>query len=125
MAFSPREIVERIVNACGLNRFTPNTITTYDSLLIELEQIRKRGYAVDNSEHEKNIKCLGVPILDREGAVVAALSVTGLITDFPNEEVLKQNVRLLFKARDDISREMGYLLQTDLGREFNTIRIDH
>ena len=125
LAFSPHETVERIVNAYGLNRFTPNTITTYDSLLIELEQIRKRGYAVDNSEHEKNIKCIGVPILDREGAVVAALSVTGLITDFPNEEVLGQCVRLLFKLRDDISREMGYQPQTDLGPEFNTSRIDH
>jgi len=125
LAFSPHETVERIVNAYGLNRFTPNTITTYDSLLIELEQIRKRGYAVDNSEHEKNIKCIGVPILDREGAVVAALSVTGLITDFPNEEVLGQCVRLLFKIRDDISREMGYQPQTDLGPEFNTSPIDH
>ena len=42
----------------------------------ELKQIRSDGFARDAEEHEAGIKCLGAPILDREGTIVAALSAS-------------------------------------------------
>ncbi|MDI3548731.1 MAG: IclR family transcriptional regulator, regulon repressor [Halanaerobiales bacterium] len=110
LAFSPREVVERVIRFHGMQQYTPTTITTIEEFFKELENIRDRGYAIDNSEHERNIRCVGVPILDNEGEVVAAMSVSGLITDFPEdlEEVDKMG-RELMEVRDKICIKMGYM----------------
>ena len=108
LAYSPKETVERIVHAYGLERYTPHTITTEDGLFRELQTIRERGYAIDNSEHEKNIHCVAVPILNESGEIEAALSVTGLSFDFPDEETIEKTAGVLKELRDKISEEMGY-----------------
>jgi len=38
--------------------------------------VRTAGYAVDDREHQANMRCIAVPVRDREGRVVAALSAT-------------------------------------------------
>jgi DNA-binding IclR family transcriptional regulator len=49
----------------------PATIET------ELEQVRSRGYAVNDEEYTVGIVGAAVPILDAKGATVAALAVHG------------------------------------------------
>jgi len=85
LAYSPREIVERIISHQGMKRYTTNTITTLDGFFQELQQIRERGYTIDNSEHEKHIRCIAAPIINKDGQVEAAISMTGLIMDYPDE----------------------------------------
>ena len=109
LAFSSRETIEKIINAQGLNRYTPNTVTTADGLFEELETIRKRGYAIDNSEHEKNIRCVAVPVLNEAEQIEAALSITGTIIDFPDEETMHSTAEILKEIRDKIRGKMGYL----------------
>ena len=108
LAFSPKETVEKIINIQGLPRFTPHTICTADALFEELGAIRTRGYAIDNSEHERHIRCVAVPILDEAGKIEAALSITGTIFDFPDEHTIRKSVDLLQEARDNIRKELGY-----------------
>ncbi|MEK5645689.1 IclR family transcriptional regulator [Paenibacillus rhizosphaerae] len=57
--------------------YTPNTITEKDILLDELELTRKRGYSIDNMEHEFGIKCVGVPVFKRDGSLLGAMSISG------------------------------------------------
>ena len=109
LAYSPREAVERIVHTYGLERYTPHTIITEDGLFKELQNIRERGYAIDNSEHEKNIRCVAVPILNESGEIEAALSVTGLVLDFQDEGTIENTAKMLKEVRDKIRREMGYM----------------
>lgn len=56
--------------------YTPATITRPDKLMSELKKIRSAGYARDDEEHYAGIFCLAVPILDRSGDAVAAISIT-------------------------------------------------
>ena len=109
LAFSPKETVEKIINAQGLQRFTPNTICTADALFVELQAIRSRGYAIDNSEHERHIRCVAVPILDGTGKIEAALSITGTVFDFPDDHSIGKSVNLLEEVRDKIRMELGYI----------------
>jgi DNA-binding IclR family transcriptional regulator len=109
LAFSSRKKVEKIINTKGLTRYTAHTITTTDELFRELETIRKRGFAVDDSEHEKKICCVAVPILDQKGDIAAGLSVTGTRIDLPDDEMIAQTEQKLKKTANKIRQKMGYI----------------
>lgn len=90
----------------SLAALTPHTVTDPDELQRELERIFAVGYAVDNQETELGMCCLAVPVRDRSGAVVAALSVSG-----PCERVkpgLKYLLYLARKTAAEISEALGY-----------------
>jgi IclR family transcriptional regulator, KDG regulon repressor len=106
LAYSDRSKVERIIGEHGLRRYTPNTIATADELHEALEKIRDTGYAVDDSEHERNIYCLAVPVLDYQGKIIASLSITGTKADYPDEGSVQKVLALLTQARDAISKDM-------------------
>jgi IclR family transcriptional regulator, KDG regulon repressor len=108
LAFSPKERVEQIINVHGLQRFTPTTITTAAGLFEDLRAIRARGYSVDDAEHEKNIKCIGVPILNEQGDIEAALSVTALVIDFPDEQTIDMYVDFLRATAAKIRKDLGF-----------------
>ncbi len=65
-----------ILRRRGLKQFTENTLTSVKALQRELAEIRRRGYALDVEEHEPDICCVGAPVFDYSGRVVAAISVT-------------------------------------------------
>ena len=58
-------------------QFQPNTITDKDAIFEELRYIRRRGFAIDNVEREPNIRCVGMPVRDKDGKVLAGISVSG------------------------------------------------
>jgi DNA-binding IclR family transcriptional regulator len=60
-----------------LTPHTPNTITTPEAFLAELQAIRQRGYGVDNAERSLSIRCVAAPIRNSYGKVIAAISVAG------------------------------------------------
>ncbi len=77
IAFLPDEVLVNLVSRRGLTRFTPNTLTDLPELRNELARVRARGFAVDNEEIEEGLVCIGAPIRDHTGEVVAAVSIAG------------------------------------------------
>ena len=67
-----------------LESFTPKTIADSSILEKELEQVRERGYAVDREEITRGIMCVGAPVCNTEGDVLAAISLT--FPSFINED---------------------------------------
>lgn len=55
---------------------TPHTVSSLPALRRELAATRARGYAVDDRENEEDARCIGAPILNTRGDVVAAISVS-------------------------------------------------
>lgn len=76
LAFLPSNRVEKIIKELELRRHTSQTITSPSKLREELRGIRETGYAFDNKEHEEEVKCVAVPIMDHKGESKAAISVT-------------------------------------------------
>ncbi|MBJ8347555.1 IclR family transcriptional regulator [Antrihabitans sp. YC2-6] len=98
-----REIAERITYP----RFTERTITTPDKYIEELELVASQGYAEDHEEHESFVNCIGVPIRNGTGAVVAAvsMSVPDMLLDHDQVLATLPQVRA---AADAISAELGW-----------------
>lgn len=77
LAFLPRSRVEEIIERRGLPAKTERTITDSDELFEELEVIRERGYAFNDEELERGLRCIGAPIIVQDSGVIGAISVCG------------------------------------------------
>jgi DNA-binding IclR family transcriptional regulator len=86
VAYLPDSELERLTRERGLFRHNENTICSITRLKQDLERTRRQGYAIDDEEEELGIRCIGVPLFDRGGGVLAALSVSGTI-----EQVSREN----------------------------------
>jgi len=76
LAFSPPAVVQRRVEA-GLEPRTPHTIVTPGRLARELAAVRRAGVAFDREESALGVVCVAAPVMGPDGAVEAALSVSG------------------------------------------------
>lgn len=107
LAYKPWEQVQAMIERYGWRPYTPHSIQDFDRLGRELAQIREQGHAIDNEERRVGSICLGVPIRDYSGAVVAALSVSGTTTTLDEQRRALVIPRLL-AAAGRISFRMGY-----------------
>src|SRR4029079_1204928 len=76
LAALPDEQVESFILDGELVPFTPHPITTAAALRAELRLVREQGYAMDDREHQANMRCIAVPVRDQDGRAVAALSAS-------------------------------------------------
>lgn len=106
LAFLPKEEIERIAKTTNLPRCTANTLDSLSQLEPELEMIRERGYAQDREENEEGARCVGVPIFDHRGGVIAALSISGPAFRLSAARIEKMGAALA-AAGQQISQEMG------------------
>ena len=77
LAHEPPEAAEAFYETRGLPAHTQQTITTWEVLSHELAEIRRRGYAFDNTEHEPDVRCVAAPVWDHRREVAGAISVAG------------------------------------------------
>ena len=92
----------KILTEKGLERFTDNTITELNDLKTELDQIRKQGYAIDNEEIEEGLKCVAAPLINSEGKVLAAISISAPGERFDRE--FATYITRISKTSKEISR---------------------
>jgi DNA-binding IclR family transcriptional regulator len=105
LAFAGEQAVEAVISA-GLASRTPRTISERVRFRAEMEAVRRRGYAVDNVENEDGIRCVGAPVRDHTGAVIAGISVSGPQYRMPMDHVGEFAV-LVRKAADELSLRLG------------------
>ncbi len=76
-AFQPDDLIEQATSG-GFKRFMPATLTTRRSLRKEFELVRRRGYAVNDSELDPGVYALAVPLILADGSVIGALAIVGI-----------------------------------------------
>lgn len=74
-AFWPEEKREALLDG-SLKEMTHRTITDRRVLRRQIDEVRRRGYALESGENEDGSMCIGVPILDGCGHALAALSLS-------------------------------------------------
>lgn len=75
LAFMPEEQWRRHVPP-RLSPRTSTTITSLTALKQDLQSTRERGYALNQGENEEDACCVGAPIFDQSGQVLAAVSLS-------------------------------------------------
>ncbi len=90
----------------SLTTYTDKTITSPDVLRNQLEVIRSQGYAVDDEEMEVGVYAISAPICDRQGSVIAALSIPSPTSRMTPERI-PEIAEALKEATRAISQRLG------------------
>lgn len=96
----------RATIAAGTPRHTPHTLTTLAEICADLEITRQRGYAIDNTENETDVRCCAAPIFDYTGSVAASVSVAAPVTRLAQNRVEEISTMVTSAARE-ISLRLG------------------
>ncbi len=107
IAYLPEVDLDALLRAHPLKAFTPNTITSPALLKRELKGIRERGYAIDDEEIEEGLRCIGAPVRDHTGKVVASMSVASPAFRLSRAKV-PTVARVVVKCADGLSQELGH-----------------
>ncbi|MBU0517299.1 MAG: IclR family transcriptional regulator [Proteobacteria bacterium] len=75
MAFTPPDQVRRIFKDIEFKPLTHRTITNLEDYLRELEEVRRKGYSINDEELSVGLRSVAAPIPDREGRAMAALNI--------------------------------------------------
>ncbi|WP_163543226.1 IclR family transcriptional regulator [Occultella kanbiaonis] len=67
----------RLLTQRPVHARTRHTLISRARLLVDLSQIRERGWAFDNGENEEGIRCIGVTLRGADGQVCGGVSVSG------------------------------------------------
>lgn len=108
LGFMPVGARDQLIGRLTLEQLTDRTLTSRDALYADLEDVRARGYAVDDEEGTVGLRCVAAPIFARDGTVLAAVSVSAATSSFPSDAVPKVGERLVRDAQS-ISASLGYL----------------
>ncbi|MCO4824251.1 MAG: IclR family transcriptional regulator, partial [Amylibacter sp.] len=86
------------VTGLDLKPLTDKTHTNPLSLLEELAETRKRGYALDNEEFMEGMVAIAVPVTDPDGRYVASLATHGPSQRFTIEKAVAERSILVESA---------------------------
>lgn len=99
--------LEETMKDCSFIKFTPNTLNSMQLLQKEIEKVRKQGWAIDDEEYETGHRCIGAPVYDYKGDIVAAVSTCGEIHILTDERI-QRTAEYIKKMAGEISKKLGY-----------------
>jgi len=107
LAFLPNEEPKKILQTKNMNKFTENTITSISQMMIELEDINKKGYAIDDIENEEGVRCVAAPIFNHINKPVAAISISGPSNRITLERIQSNLGKDIIDTANFISKKLG------------------
>ena len=92
----------------GLPKLTERTLTDPARLKEHLKAVKKRGYAVDDEENERGIRCVAAPIRNESGRVIAATSISGPAIRITRERIRDTLQKEIMETAASISKRLGF-----------------
>ncbi len=90
-----------------LSSRTSHTLISLGALEQDLEQVRRRGFALDHGENEEGASCVGAPIFNRNREVIAAISISAPSSRL-NGALEQEVAAAVSQAAADISIRLGH-----------------
>ncbi|MFL6559195.1 MAG: IclR family transcriptional regulator [Bacillus sp. (in: firmicutes)] len=107
LAYQQPNEIELLLKDYQYQYQTANTIINESFFRNEIEKVKQQGYAVDDQENEQGVRCAAVPIFNGKGQVLAAISISTLISRVNDQELLIF-IDLLKTSCQELSEQMKY-----------------
>lgn len=91
---------EEIWNSSRIEKLTPCTITDFEQFQKELQDIRGRGYALDNEENEVGVRCIACSLKDAMGKARYAFSISAPVSRMDQERIRRLAEYVLKAGRE-------------------------
>jgi len=104
---SEREVENLYKRDKQLPCLTSKSISSFEELKKQLIKIKEQGYAIDKEEYKVGVNCLAVPIKDKKGKAIAAISIAGPASRFDSVKIEKNISKLI-----NISKEISIYIST-------------
>lgn len=108
LAYLPNDRVEEILDIHGMPPSTEETVTDRTVLFNQLETIQEQGYALDDEERLKGLRCVAAPILSNQDRVLGAISISGPTNRMQDERFSETVPTKLLKAVNVIELNVTY-----------------
>jgi DNA-binding IclR family transcriptional regulator len=105
LAFQDESFIDAVL-AADLPALTEHTITDADILRRELHKVREQGYAIDDRETDDDMRCISVPVFERDVPVRMGISCSGPASRYTLEYLERLSEPLLAASRD-LSEKLG------------------
>jgi IclR family acetate operon transcriptional repressor len=116
MAWLPDDILAQILEECGLESVTENTLATPEALNENLAEVRRQGFACDREEHAIGLHCAAACVHDEQGNPLAAISVSGPVARIPEPRLLELGELVRDTAAEITARLGGRVPSGDTAR---------
>jgi len=100
--------VAEIADRRGLPAETDKTISDIETLFEELQTVRDQGYAIDDEERVRGMRCIGAAVKSESGNVIGAISVSGPVSAMPMDRLNGALGDRLLAAANVIELKVAY-----------------
>ncbi|HET8745966.1 MAG TPA: IclR family transcriptional regulator C-terminal domain-containing protein [Ramlibacter sp.] len=107
LAGLPDDAVLELLRASPLEPRTRHTLTDPEALLAKVQQARRQGWCLVNQELEEGLVSMAAPIVDRSGATIAALNISGQANRTPPRQMQEAMLPALRAAARDVSQRLA------------------
>ncbi|MGH9630951.1 MAG: IclR family transcriptional regulator [Bryobacteraceae bacterium] len=106
LAFQTQPVVDSFLRSYRFTPYTKRTIRNSVQFRAELANVRRHGFAVDDEEFEEGLRCVGAPVRDHSGKVIAAISIAGPAFRVTSER-MPELIRSVVNVAADLSASLG------------------
>jgi DNA-binding IclR family transcriptional regulator len=107
LAYSDETFIDDYLAQVKLIRLTEKTLTDKDLIRLEMETIRRQGYAFSDGEADLDARGVGVPIFNHVKRLVGGLSFAGPADRIPMQKI-PALAEITKKVAMEISKELGF-----------------
>jgi DNA-binding IclR family transcriptional regulator len=106
LAFSPKEVRDKVLNSRRLSKAASGAIINPSKLADELDRIKTQGYACSLGERVLDGGAVAAPIFGLENRFLGALGIAGPINRF-TPETLPGKIKLAMSAAAELTWKLG------------------
>ncbi|QND50493.1 IclR family transcriptional regulator (plasmid) [Phyllobacterium sp. 628] len=98
--------IGQVLSGKSLDHFTSHTLDTLPALLKDVQEIRARGWSIDDEEHTLGMRCIAAPLFNEYGEAIAGISISGPAVRLPRDK-LSVFGPIVQRTADALTKAMG------------------
>lgn len=106
LADMPDSKILSVWNQSEIQKITEYTITDFSLFQEAIQDIRQKGYALDNEENEPGVRCIAVSLKSFQGKPSYALSISAPKDRMENSRI-EELKEMILNTKEKISQETG------------------